>query len=308
MAFFDDLWGLINLRNDRQSYQDGLFVWDIPTFNERTCREAILNAVCHRDYRMGGSVFVRQYPRRLVIENLGGFPAGVTVENLLYRHKARNPRLADALGRCGLVERAGQGADLMFRSSILEGKAPPDFTHTDADGVFLTLNGTVRDPQFVLFLEKVSAETGQSFGVDELLVLSLVHHGQRVPDRLAESLARLMDLGVVERVARNRLVLSRRLYRFAGRPGEYTRRRGLDHQTNKELLLKHVRDSGAQGAKMEEFQQVLPSKSADQLKRLLHELRREGLVHKTGLKRGTRWIQGAEPPAVIGAKAPKENR
>lgn len=36
---------------------------DVPTFDERSIREAILTAVSHRDYRQGGNVFVRQYPR-----------------------------------------------------------------------------------------------------------------------------------------------------------------------------------------------------------------------------------------------------
>ena len=62
-SFYEGLWNIINLRNDLQHYQDGLFIWDIPTFEERSVREAILNAVSHRDYRLGGSVFVRQYPQ-----------------------------------------------------------------------------------------------------------------------------------------------------------------------------------------------------------------------------------------------------
>ena len=48
-----------------QHFQQGLFVWDVPTFDERALREAVLNAVSHRDYRHSGSVFVRQYPRRV---------------------------------------------------------------------------------------------------------------------------------------------------------------------------------------------------------------------------------------------------
>jgi ATP-dependent DNA helicase RecG len=51
---YDRLWELINLRNDKQHYSEGLFVYDIPTFDERTIREALLNAVSHRDYRLGG--------------------------------------------------------------------------------------------------------------------------------------------------------------------------------------------------------------------------------------------------------------
>jgi ATP-dependent DNA helicase RecG len=59
-GFYDRLWTLVNVRNDHQHYQDGLFMLDIPTFNEDAIREAILNAVSHRDYRHAGSVFIRQ--------------------------------------------------------------------------------------------------------------------------------------------------------------------------------------------------------------------------------------------------------
>ena len=45
----------INLRNDLYQYQDGLFMISIPLFNEAVIREAILNAISHRDYRFAGS-------------------------------------------------------------------------------------------------------------------------------------------------------------------------------------------------------------------------------------------------------------
>lgn len=51
LPILDDLWNMINLRNDLQHFQQGLFVWDVPTFSERAVREAVLNAVSHRDYR-----------------------------------------------------------------------------------------------------------------------------------------------------------------------------------------------------------------------------------------------------------------
>jgi ATP-dependent DNA helicase RecG len=97
-------------------------------------------------------------------------------------------------------------------------------------------------------------------------------------------------MGVVEQLARNRLVLSRRFYSFVGRPGEYTRRRGLDRQTNKELLLRHVARSGQDGAPMDELLQVLPAKTRDQIKHLLFELRREGRVNRIGVTRAARWV------------------
>lgn len=64
----------MNLRNDIQHYQEGFFIFDIPTFNESVVREAILNAVSHRNYQLAGSVFIRQFPDRLVIESPGGLP------------------------------------------------------------------------------------------------------------------------------------------------------------------------------------------------------------------------------------------
>jgi len=65
-ACYDRIWEMINLRNNKQHYQDGLFIFDIPTFNERVVREALLNAVSHRNYQLSGSVFIRQYQDRLV--------------------------------------------------------------------------------------------------------------------------------------------------------------------------------------------------------------------------------------------------
>ena len=110
-ACYDRLWELVNLRNDKQHYQEGFFVLDIPTFNERVVREAVLNAVSHRNYQMSGSVFIRQYSDRLVVESPGGLPLGVTVENIIDRQAPRNRRIAELFALCGLVERSGDEPD-----------------------------------------------------------------------------------------------------------------------------------------------------------------------------------------------------
>ena len=72
----------------------GMVVYDIPTFNERVIREAVLNAVSHRNYQLAGSIFVHQYRNRLVLESPGGFSLGITPENILYRQAPRNKRIA----------------------------------------------------------------------------------------------------------------------------------------------------------------------------------------------------------------------
>jgi ATP-dependent DNA helicase RecG len=291
--FHDRLWELINKRNDRQSYQDGFFRFEIPTFDERPVREALLNAVCHRDYRLGGSVFVRQFARRLEIISPGGLPSGITIENILDEQNPRNRRLAEAFGRCGLVERSGQGMDLMFESAIRHSKPLPDFAGSAEHKVCLTLHGTMGDPAFVRFLEKIGQENLASFGTRDFLVLDLVHREQVMPEVLKPRLLHLREQGIVETIGRGRgtrYLLSRRFYAAIGQRGTYTRRRGLDRGANKALLLKHIKDNGAGGTKLEELQQVLPSLSRHQVQRLVRELKGAGCVINQGTTNAARWF------------------
>jgi len=294
----DDLWQTINLRNTRHQYQEGLFVWDIPTFSEAVAREAILNAVSHRDYRLGSSTFVRQFPNKLEVVSPGGFPPGITVENILRRQSPRNRRLAEALTRCGLVERAGQGVDRMFEETIREGKLPPDFLGTDDYQVALTLWGEVRDVRFLQFLEQIGKSTQAAFTTDDLVTLDLVHREQPIPDELRQRLARLRDLGAVEVHGAGRgtrYLLARRFYTLAGQPGAYTRRRGLDRATNKALLLRHIEHSRGAGSRLSELMQVLPGLSEGTVQTLLKELKQEGRIHVAGKTRGARWLAGPGP-------------
>lgn len=295
LLFHDDLWNTINLRNDAFSYQDGLFRHEIPAFNEDAVREAALNAVSHRDYRLAGSTFVKQWPRRIQIVSPGGFPAGITPENILVRQSPRNRRLADALARCGLVERSGQGADRMFSSAVREGKLPPDFTGSDDYQVSVVLNGQVQDERFLAFLNRLGEETQRSLSLDDLVVLDAVHRDTSVPGHVQSRIPALVSMGALERVSRKRLVLSRRFYAFVGERGEYTRRRGLDHRTNKALLLQHIQQNARDGSPLAELKQVLPNLTATQVQNLLRELKRDGLVHPVGRTKAARWFPGPPP-------------
>jgi ATP-dependent DNA helicase RecG len=294
-SFYDELWNLINLRNDRQHFQDGLFIWDIPTFNEAAVREALLNAVSHRDYRMAGSVFVRQYPRRIEIVSPGGFPPGITPENILWEQAPRNRRIAESLSRCGLVERSGQGMNRIFEVCIRESKPRPDFTHTDAYHVWLTLHGEVQFPEFLRFLEKLGQERLESFTTQDLLVIDQVFRDEPIPDGIKGNLFRLIEVGIIEKISRGRgtrHILSRQFYNFIGKKGAYTRKKGLDRETNKALLIKHIQDNQAIGSKMEEFRQVLPSHSRHQIQVLLRELVKDGQIHIHGKTQAARWFPG----------------
>ena len=288
LLYYDRLWETINLRNDIQHFQDGLFMKDIPTFSQGAVREGMLNAVSHRDYRLNGSVFIRQYQRRIEIVSPGGFPAGITPQNIIQRQSPRTRRIAEAFEKCDFVERSGQGANRMFEESIRQSKPLPDFTGTDAFQVALTLRGEVQDPQFLRFLEKVGQERLRTFRTEDLLVLDLVHRSQPVPDSLKRYLDILVEQGLVETLGL-RCMLSRKFYAFLGKPGVYTRKRGLDHETNKALLLKHIRENAKAGSRLNELMQVLPSLSRRQVQKLVAELKDEAAIRSIGKTGAARW-------------------
>lgn len=307
--FQDVLWELISLRNDVVQVQEGFFRHDIPTFSEATIREAVLNAVSHRDYQLQGSIFIRQYPRKLEIVSPGGFPKGITIDTILWNQVPRNRRIAEALTRSGPIERSGQGVNLMFEASIREGKRPPDYHGTDDHQVFLTIQGEIQDIRFVRFLEQIGIETLETFTTEDYLILDAIHREERVPDTLKSRLPRLRDLGVIEAHGRGkgiRFMLSRRFYGFVGQPGTYTSRLGLDRQTNKALLMKHIQDNAASGSHLYELTQVLPSLSRKTVQRLLSELRDEGRAHVVGRTRNARWYPGPGPVVATSDTASHE--
>lgn len=289
-ACYNRLWELINLRNDKQHYQEGFFVYDILTFNERVVREAILNAVSHRNYQLGGSVFIRQYQDRLLVESPGGFPHGISLDNILNRQLPRNRRIAEILSLCGLVERSGQGMNLIYELSIKEAKQLPDFTGTDDNFVSLTLNGLIIDTNMLSIINRIGNERLETLSTGDFLVINALYHEMAIEESLRPYLKRLTDLGIVEHVSRNKYVLARSLYVAAGKSGVHTRKVGLDRDTNKELILMHIRKNGTQGTPFKELQQVLPGHSRGQIQVLLRELRNENRVYCEGNTSAAKWF------------------
>lgn len=288
-ACYDRIWELINLRNDKQHYQEGFFIFDIATFNERVVREAILNAVSHRNYQLGGSIFIRQFRDRLVVESPGGLPLGITLDNILDRQLPRNRRIAEILSLCGMVERSGQGMNLMFELSIQEAKALPDFSGTDDFFVVVTLNGLILDKSMLSVIRRISEENAEILSTEDFLTIDALYHERELTDKMKSRVKRLINMGIVEHIGRNKYVLARSLYAATGKSGVHTRKVGLDRDTNKELLLKHIRENNTVGTSFNELQQVLPALSRNQIQVLIRELRKSDDVYCVGKTRAAKW-------------------
>lgn len=287
----DKLWELVNLRNEVNPYQMGLVRRDIPSFREESFREALLNAVCHRDYRYQESIFVRQFPSLIEIESPGGLLPGVTIENMLFKRAWRNRRIAEALEKADLIERSGQGVDRMWKLAILDGKLPPDYSHTDAHHVFVRLHGTIHDPALLRFMEALGEERYHLFGVSDFAVLHFVSQEQKIPKDFAERAKSLVEQGVLEKVGK-KLIFSRRYYEMKGLAGVHTRKRGLGKEADLQLLLKHIRSCAPRGCALSELQQVLPHVGARTVSKYLEDLKRRGDATVVGKTRGAKWFPG----------------
>ena len=286
---YEELWNQIAQRNTVQHYRDKFFIPDIPTFDEGIVRELILNAVSHRDYQLAPPVFVRQFAQRIEIDNPGGFPPDVNIENIIDRQSPRNRRIADIFSKCGLVERSGQGMNLIYNQSILQGKALPDFSGTDRLHVKVTHSGIVEDPALVAMMSKIGRETLRGFSTRDLLVVHNVRKKLPIPDSMHGHLEKLLELGIVERISHGKYILGRRYYQQTGHGGAYTRQKGLKTDAIKALILQHIGENDALGSPYSDFAEAFPAMARSSLQKILRDMRDENKIMVIGEKRGARW-------------------
>jgi len=144
----------------------------------------------------------------------------------------------------------------------------------------------------------VGRETLASFGTHDFLVLDLVYHEAPVPESLKQSQRKLLELGIIESVGKGRgtrYLLSRRFHAALRKKGTYTRKKGLDREANKQLLLKHITDNTKAGTTLAELQQVLPALNRRAVQGMLQQLRDEGLIRLEGKTKAARWYPGLSP-------------
>lgn len=104
-------------------------------------REAIVNAVAHRDYRIGGEeIRILIFRDRIEFYSPGRLPGHVTVDNLVNERFSRNEVIVQVLSDMGYIERLGYGIDRMIRTMAEEGLPAPLFEETAA-GFRVTLSG-----------------------------------------------------------------------------------------------------------------------------------------------------------------------
>ena len=272
---------------------------EIPDITWWIAREAVLNAVVHRDYFLHQSIHMSLSEGRVEITSPGGFIGGVTAQNVL-RHPPvrRNPLLADVLQTIGLVNRLGLGVDRIYEESLSLGKDLPRY-EADESHVKLVLP-TRTHADFARFVQEARGR-GQNLSLDDLIVLRALLRRPVLDRWSASSLLQLSDKEAAEALIslkqRGFLVPEGRgrgtKYRLARRYSpllqspDATADIWLDEESVRMRLLAILPERGrltnAEIRRMSGY-------SRSQVVRLMRSLREEGLVEVKGRGRGAHYV------------------
>lgn len=152
--------------------------WEYPL---KAIREAVTNAICHRDYTSHAHTQIRLYDDHLEIWNAGGLPSSLTPEELLVEHDSipRNRKIADAFFYCGLIERWGSGTLTIVEELEASGLPSPQFV-SESNRFRLTL-----------YRQPFTKEVLQKLGLSDRQVKAIIYlkeHGH-ITNAIYQSLA-----------------------------------------------------------------------------------------------------------------------
>ena len=295
---FEEIERLFAARLAEKEVQVGLFRVPIPNFDRRVFREALVNALVHRDYARLGAVHVRIDDDGMAISNPGGFVEGVTLQNLLVTEpRPRNPLLADIAKRIGLAERTGRGIDRIFEGLLRYGRPAPDYSRSDSTSVILRISNAESDHDFLELVLRHEEATGRAMPLDSLIILSRLRQERRLTTNdLAPSiqkseqearaaLEKLAEAGLVEAHGGGRArayTLSAKIYRKSRQKAAYIRQAGFDPIQQEQMVLSYIAKHGTiKRADVAELCQL----SLPQAYHLLKRLKDEGKIVQHGMKR-----------------------
>lgn len=186
---------------------------------EAALREALLNAVCHKQYQSGVPIQISVYEDRLYVANVGSLPEDWTLEKLMNKHTSKpyNPNIAYVFYLAGFIESWGRGVEKICKALKNENLPMPEYI-VNSDDIMIKFSGTedciVRVPRQLS--EKLSEKLSDKFSEKEQKILDLIledpgYTSQQTAQRLNVSrvsvtkyLKTLKEKGLVERVGSDR--------------------------------------------------------------------------------------------------------
>jgi ATP-dependent DNA helicase RecG len=177
-------------------------------FPKAALREALLNAIAHKDYSSGIPIQISVYTDKIIFWNEGTLPENWTVENLKHKHASRpfNPAISTAFFRTGYIEQWGRGTISIINECINYGIPSPIFNY-DYASVMLEIRQT----------EKVMS--GKMSGKMSEKILDLIMYNSKITtNELAENLG--VSTKTIERAVKL-LKVENQIKRIGGRKDGY---------------------------------------------------------------------------------------
>ena len=290
-------------RNEEREKIVGLLRYPIPDYSPLGFREAVNNALLHRDYSRMESIYVQWQHDHILITNPGGFPEGITAENILvHEPKPRNTRLAEAFRRIGITDQTGRGVDKIYMGQVRYGRPPPDYSRSDNTAVRVVIPGGESSLDFAAFFFE-EERNGKVFSLDDLLVMNELYYDRRIDAPTAGKLIQkgtpearrvlehLHELGLVEgRGERGGRVyhLPASLYKRFHMKAEYVRAKGFEPLQQEQMIIEYVKEHGTiRRSEVADLCKI----SDDRAKRLLKSLTEKHAEFKQkGVFKGTHYI------------------
>ena len=138
-------------------------------------REALLNAVVHKDYSTGVPIQIKVFPDKVIVFNTGGLPENWTVETLLSTHSSvqRNPFIAEGFFRSGMIEAWGRGIEKIMLACREYDKPLPIFS-SNKSGTDITFNGEI-------YNENVGENVGVNVGENDFVEKYQIKYTKKYP-------------------------------------------------------------------------------------------------------------------------------
>ena len=290
--------------NPETEIENGLFRIPVPEFSYNAFREALVNAFCHRDYSMLGSVRLAITDEGMTISSPGGFIDGVNLKNLLtVEPHGRNQTLANALKRIGLAERTGRGIDRIFEGSIIYGRPWPDYSESTTTIVKVFIQRAKPNIPFLRMIYEAGRRNGKSLSINSLLILSLIEFERKVTlqgiiqkinlteTRIKANINKLIEEGLIEEIGSRKnkeYILSKSVYMENNNSIGYVRQSGIDAIRHEEMVLKLVKESN-NGVRREEVSELL-NVSKDKAYLVLKKLVESNKIELIGKGRGAKYF------------------
>lgn len=279
----------------KSSLIEGLYRRDIPEYPEEAVREAVLNAIAHRDYShfaRGSYVQIRLFADRLEIQSPGGLFGNVTEEAIEDEQSTRNRVLMRLMEDTHLVENRGSGIDAMIAAMRQANLEPPRFQDKRSSFWVVFRNHTLMNPEAIAWLNRFAAEPindRQRVALAYLRLNPQITNGDYQRLNHIDSLTANRELrGLVHTglVTQN----SSRRWAFytlnvpAQAPAAVTPQ---ERGTDEEKILAWVREKGfIKRADCQRLLGITPNRA----RHLLTQLRREGKLRMEGERKGAKYF------------------